>query len=424
MSSTTASCTHKPPRSSRVDALVSVIERLASDQAARDGVHGVELGVLAEGTPATRRLGRAVTGRLGSLSKVVAGAAVLRSVEPSELLRPVAPLLGGALWSAAATRATTLDQLLSHTSGCGDWDEHLAPDDCAELPDAARRLPAVAAPDSQYSYSNAGFALALAAVARSECIISVLTRRVIKPLGMTSTVVSEEHGEVDGAVQGIRSSARDLLALAGFLLEARRRDDSASGSVARMFRARTPATGAFTVARAMYRRVVAEVEVFQHGGAGDGFGALLLLVPARSFALVVLDDAGGSFRLMLAERVLDLVLGRRRGLDCTPRVTGLRDAVWYFGDARRSVIIARHGDRGELLEGAADDPFLTRGSTLTSIAFRDEHEFVAVEDLDHGPAWPYAARLIRVDEGRVVGVCLDDRLIPSRDRQPKKEDVR
>lgn len=216
-----------------------------------------------------------------------------------------------------ARTAATVRQLLSHAGGLAcEWPRPLAGyggDDGALArlaADEPERLPL--APGDLYSYSNAGYWLAGAAVAGAAGTTyeQAIAERVLEPLGLRTTGFEEPPGAARGHVPaspgapehrpiaaepyprprrpsgGLWSTVADLVRFAELHV--------ADARLASMHAPLIDAPGGAYGLGWMLRRVAGR-HVVEHTGSVGGYQSLLLLVPDERLALAVLtDSARGS----------------------------------------------------------------------------------------------------------------------------------
>lgn len=206
------SATAVPP--ARGDGLDEAQAAAAVDALMRDyqgPVPGASVLVLRDGRPLLRRVwgladleagipaGPATNYRLASLTKQFTAAAILLLAEDGRLsiddpVRRWLPSL------PAAADPVTLRQLLSHTSGLVDYEDHVPAGFHGQLHDAdvLRILEGqdrgYFPPGSGYSYSNSGYALLALVVARAsgQDFAGFLRGRIFGPLGMDRSVAHQE----------------------------------------------------------------------------------------------------------------------------------------------------------------------------------------------------------------------------------------
>ncbi|WP_372014527.1 serine hydrolase domain-containing protein [Pseudoxanthomonas sp. 10H] len=188
---------------------VAAVDALMRDYDGR--VPGAAVLVLRDGEPLLRRgygladleAGVATSPetnyRLASVTKQFTAAAILLLAEDGRLTLedPVKRWLPSL---PAAAEAVTVRQLLSHTSGLVDYEEHVPADFAGQLHDAdvLRILEGqdrtYFPPGSAYRYSNSGYALLALVVGRAsgQDFATFLRRRIFQPLGMRSSVAHQD----------------------------------------------------------------------------------------------------------------------------------------------------------------------------------------------------------------------------------------
>ena len=324
--------------------------------------------------------------RLASVTKSFTAIAVLQLRDAGKLLlddpaEKYLPELAGIVYPTRDAARITVRNLLTHTAGLphdaplpGD-DAH-APLDSAVL-QSLQGMVLERPPSAAYSYSNLGFQLLGMVVARvaGTTYAEYLGSHVLQPLGMTSTgfdpppsrlawgyVLHGDGVEHPPMIQlgpfpagGLFSSARDLARYAALQLSAwPPRDDTDTGPLRRSSLREAQRMATWMGLQVPHRKIgkrpsaiadgygfgwVQEQtcdfdQVFWHNGAlSDGYRAMLMLLPDRGVALLVLanlfdddmelEDAvrGGAYVLeesgALAKRVLQP----------SPALLAARDAV-------------------------------------------------------------------------------------------------
>ena len=136
--------------------------------------------------------------RLASLSKQFTAAAIALLVRDGRLAydRRVADVLPGL---PAYASAVTVRQLLTHTSGLPDYEDHVPRGQTEQVKDRdvptliAKADSMVFAPGTSYAYSNTGYALLALVVERlsGQPYARFLHDRIFAPLGMKGTVAYE-----------------------------------------------------------------------------------------------------------------------------------------------------------------------------------------------------------------------------------------
>ncbi|HZS31653.1 MAG TPA: serine hydrolase domain-containing protein [Gaiellaceae bacterium] len=306
-------------------------------QAAREeaGVPGVAVGVLEDGverheaygvtsienpldvTPETRF-------QIGSITKTFLGTAVSELVarDEIELDKPVKEYVPElALADADATERVTMRHLLSHTAGWfGDYfdDTGWGDDAFAIYVERMRDLPQQTPVGELWAYNNAGFVLAGHAVERvtGKRVEDVIRELVCEPLELKSTtfwpweVMTERYavghlglgdelqvarpwqiGRYAAAAGGIASTTPDLLRYARLHLEP-------PPALAAMQEPQAPAADEGEwVGLTWYGED--RFGTLRHGGGTNGQIAMLLLVPARGYALALLTNhSPGGLQVM------------------------------------------------------------------------------------------------------------------------------
>lgn len=297
-------------------------------EAAREqhGVPGVAVGVLEEGeeqhqsygvtsienplevTPDTRF-------QVGSITKTFTGTAICELVARGDLDldRPVREYVPGlVLADTDATERVTLRHLLSHTGGWfGDYfdDTGWGDDAAAVYVERMRELPQQTPVGELWAYNNAGFALAGRAVelVTGKRFEDAVQELVLDPLDLSSTtfwpweVMTERFavghvgegeelqvarpwpvGRSAHAAGGIVSTTPDLLRYARLHLDP-------PPALARMQIPQAPtAEEGEWVGLTWYGQD--RFGTLLHGGGTNGQISLLVLVPARSFAMALLTN--------------------------------------------------------------------------------------------------------------------------------------
>lgn len=297
-------------------------------EAAREqhGVPGVAVGVLEEGeeqhqsygvtsienplevTPDTRF-------QVGSITKTFTGTAICELVARGDLDldRPVREYVPGlVLADTDATERVTLRHLLSHTGGWfGDYfdDTGWGDDAAAVYVERMRELPQQTPVGELWAYNNAGFALAGRAVelVTGKRFEDAVQEFVLDPLNLSSTtfwpweVMTERFavghvgegeelqvarpwpvGRSAHAAGGIASTTPDLLRYARLHLDP-------PPALARMQIPQAPtAEEGEWVGLTWYGQD--RFGTLLHGGGTNGQISLLVLVPARSFAMALLTN--------------------------------------------------------------------------------------------------------------------------------------
>jgi len=339
---------YRPPRMGGMATYRARLEQLLAERADAYRVPGAVAGVLLDDELTLASWGKAnlATGvdvtpdtlfQIGSITKIytatllsqMAGAGVVSLDEPVR-----AQLQEFAVADPGATLEITPRHLLAHTSGMhGD---HLI--DTGWNADALERYVAglhalgqIHAPDETYSFCNTGFGVAgrLIEVATGEHFDRVLRRRLVRPLGVRSTITLPQHallhrvavghehgpdGEVtrpitrwplarsNGPMGGILAPAADVLAFARLHL---------SGGVAANGTELLPASAVKAMAQPQVESPLPDEDqalawtVRRWNGVtclsqdADTFGqrAYLRVVPERRFAAVLFTNSPAGARL-------------------------------------------------------------------------------------------------------------------------------
>jgi D-alanyl-D-alanine carboxypeptidase len=136
---------------------------------------------------------------VGSISKQFTAAAILMLQEDGKLSidDPVGKYVPG----LTRGNEVTIRQILSHTSGYQDyWPEDyvmtpmLAPESAQQILDTWARKPLDFEPGTQWQYSNTNYVIAgrIVESVTGQPLMELLTRRIFRPLGMTSVWNSDE----------------------------------------------------------------------------------------------------------------------------------------------------------------------------------------------------------------------------------------
>jgi CubicO group peptidase (beta-lactamase class C family) len=325
--------------------------------------------------------------RIASMTKSFTALAVLKLRDEGRLSLddPVSKWIPEVAKIALPTRDSppwTVRQLLTHGTGLPEdnpWgDQQLGVSEQTLTAWLKLGLPFSTAPDTEYEYSNYGFALAGRVVARASGMSyrDYLEKRILAPLGMqaatlepasapaarratgyrrTGEVYSEEpplpHGAF-GAMGGLLTSARDLGRYVAYMLSAfpaRDEDDpgpvrrSSLREMQRVWR-RSSFTAQGASAEAPMRVVaggygyglsVSEDCRFErivgHGGGLPGFGSYMMWLPEYGvgmFAMANLTYTGPSGPMHEAWDVFSAAGGLApRRLPAAPVLVSVRDAI-------------------------------------------------------------------------------------------------
>jgi CubicO group peptidase (beta-lactamase class C family) len=324
-------------------------------QAAREecGVPGLSVGVLVDGVE--RHEGYGVTSvenpldvtpntrfQIGSITKTFLGTAICELVARGELdldrpVRAYVPEL--ALADADATERVTLRHLLAHTGGWfGDYfdDTGWGDDALAIYVERMRELPQQMPLGELWAYNNSGFVLAghVLELVTGKPVEGVMKELVLDPLELTSTtfwpweVMTERFavghlgfgdelgvarpwpiGRYAAAAGGLASTTPDLLRYARLHLDP-------PSALAPMQEPQAPASeeGEW-VGLTWYGED--RFGTIRHQGGTNGQIALLVLVPARSYAIALLTNhsPGGIQVLDTALRAVGLATDDPKPID-------------------------------------------------------------------------------------------------------------
>lgn len=278
--------------------------------------------------------------RIGSLSKQLTAALVLRLVASSELdlrdsVRKHVPEL------PVAYAPITLHQLLSQTSGVAAYTDDPALLAKRKEPIASSELVAWLAahelaftPGARYGYSNSNYFLLSLVVERvtKRPFADALRERLLTPAGLTQTGIAQPGlgaavgmlrdaeealvpaGAVDDSMMlgagAVRSSARDLLRWDQLLESDDVLDSARRGELLRGY-ADCPEAPGGRYAYGFIAQPITGVDTQWHNGKVDGYASFLLRAPSRGLAVLLLSnnmsfDATGAglaiARMVLAEQ--------------------------------------------------------------------------------------------------------------------------
>jgi len=419
-------------------------------RAAREenGVPGIAVGVLEDGverheaygvtsvenplevTPETRF-------QIGSITKTFTATAICELIARGELEldRPVREYVPGlVLADADATERVTLRHLLSHTGGWfGDYfdDTGWGDDAFAVYVERMRELPQQTPVGELWAYNNSGFALVgrVIELVTGNRFEDAMRELVFDPLGLTSTtfwpwdVMTERFvvghvglgdelqvarpwpvGRSAHAAGGIVSTTPDLLRYARLHLQ-----PPPALAMMQKPQASTGEEGGWVgLAWGGQERL----GTVRHSGGTNGQLSLLLLVPARAFAIVLLTNhsPGGSQVIDAALRAVGLGADDPQPIDEVP----LADYAGVFETAVGRVTLtplgaARMRVRAEELGGfpAKDSPPGPQPPPAEAFFYTPERWYIAA-----GPMKGTRGHFIRGNDGAVRWLRLDGRLFP------------
>lgn len=342
--------------------------------------------------------------RIGSVTKMLT-AATLMELAASGKLDPQAPI--GRYVPEVATRrvgTVTTHQLLTHTAG---WiDNAVAYGRMGEgaLGEVFREVGDTlffTDPGQVISYSNPGFSMAgyVAERAGEARFATVAERLVLRPVGMTrstfrplevmTTDFSQGHmGPLGGAATVVRpftentaqwaagflfSTAGELARFATALMQEGELDGKrvlAASTVQRLTTGYQPIPGD-SVARYGYGLMIGRKDgqqIWEHGGAINGFDAMVTMWPERRAALIVIDNRSGGplseIDRFLREQVLRLP-ARPTPTPATPRLGTAeeqRALVGTYAMGATRVSIATGSDTLRFTQGPVTLPLLLLGA--------------------------------------------------------------
>ncbi len=311
--------------------------------------------------------------QIGSITKTFTATALMRLVEQGIVdldapVREYVPELR--LRDEDVARRVTLRHLLTHHGGWfGDYFDDTGADDDALARYVAKlhTLEQLTALGELWSYSNSGFALAARVLEKSTGMTAeaALTELVLRPLAMTRSFffardaithrVAAGHFVYDDgprvarpwfiprnahAIGGIVSTARDMLKYARFHHgDGTGADGSRVLSLESLRAMRTPQAAGALDNRAgigWSLRDVGGVTLVSHTGGTIGQQALLVTVPARSFAVVVLTNS--THGALAHQAILGWALASRLGITLPEPTHETRDlaALAAFGGGYES----------------------------------------------------------------------------------------
>lgn len=404
-----------PDRRAKLMSATPKIEKLFESYAQSRRIPGMVYGLVIDGEPVLikaigvrdRKANDAVTPdtsfRIASMTKSFTALAILRLRDEGKLSLedPVAkfiPEFARMKMPTTDTAPLRIRELMTHGAGFPE-DNPWGDRQLAISPDVLTRwlregIPFSTPPNTQYEYSNYGFALLGRIVAKASrtSYKDYVTKQILKPLGMTSSTlemsevpanlratgyrfdnsgqlqeeVSLAHGEF-GAMGGMWTTARDLAKYVAFQLSAfPPRDDADVAPVARasMREQQTAARPAglrvvrtgesITAVDASYgfglriSRDCRFSHVVGHGGGLPGFGSYMQWLPEYGvgmFAMANLTYAGPSQPMDQAfDALLETGGLKPRAIPPSPEVTAARDAIvklWNeWNDAAANAIAA------------------------------------------------------------------------------------
>ena len=279
----------------------------------------------------------------GSLAKPVAATLAMTLVEAGELQldAPVITYLPAfRLRDVAVSDQITIRHLLNQTSGLPTsvelTDRFAADRQAADLLPALADLAPVSPPGAEYHYSSTNYLLLTAVIeaVTGQPFADVLEQRVLDPLGMQATITTPAQANrrlppghrfvfgqpvafttpYDPAGVGygyLGGTLADAVAFAQANLGSRPAVLSAEQRAV-MFQGDVVTSGAHRYGLGWRRWPLREFvpgsadEMIWHGGVAPGYQAMLILLPARAQAIIVLQNGYGVFQ---EPRLLDTAFG-------------------------------------------------------------------------------------------------------------------
>lgn len=145
---------------------------------------------------------------IGSMNKAFTKVAVLSLVQEGKLALsdPLGKFLDG--FDPVAAKQVTIEQLLEHTSGFGDyhgpdyWDLSYEEKSIAARVDLIRKSPLEFSPGSEQAYSNAGYILlgAIIEQATGKDYFTVIRERIVDRLELKNTFLTEKYHTPERAI--------------------------------------------------------------------------------------------------------------------------------------------------------------------------------------------------------------------------------
>lgn len=360
--------------------------------------------------------------QIGSITKTFTATALMRLVEQGIVdldapVREYVPELR--LRDEDVARRVTLRHLLTHHGGWfGDYFDDTGHDDDALARYVAKlhALEQLTPLGELWSYSNSGFALAARVLEKSTNLTAeaALTELVLRPLGMTRSFffardaithrVAAGHFVYDEgprvarpwyiprnahAIGGIVSTARDMLKYARFHQgDGTGADGSRVLSLESLRAMRTPqASGALDNRAGIgwSLRDVGDVTLVSHTGGTIGQQALLVTVPVRSFALVVLTNS--THGALAHQAILGWALASRLGVTLPEPVHETRDG------ATLAAVAGTYESPGNRIELTVEDG---------ALVLRAQSKVALAKEFERKPPPMPPARVAFCGEDRIV----------------------
>ena len=390
-----------PQRAAKLKAALPEIEKVFERYHRERGLPGSAWGVVIDGELVyTKQFGvrerkgnDAVTAdtafRIASMTKSFTAAALLKLRDEGKLsledpVEKWIPEFKGYRYPTADTAALRVKQLVSHGAGFPEdnpWgDRQLAEPDAVLARWVKEGIPFSTPPDTEYEYSNYGFALAGRVIQKASGMTyrDYVEKKILAPLGMTGSSLEpkalpekaravgygrrgrEEYFEIDslahgsfGAMGGLVTTSKDLAKWVAYMLSAfPARDEAEGGPVKRaslremqrlqrtsnFFAERSGPNNGLRATAGGYGYGLGVSQdcrfghIVGHGGGLPGFGSYMMWLPEYGvgmFAMTNLTYQGPSPALSEA---FDVLLGtgalQARALPASPVLTATRDALW------------------------------------------------------------------------------------------------
>lgn len=335
--------------------------------------------------------------RLASMSKLFTALAIvqLRDAGKLDLDDPVARHLAWYRLADDPHPALTIRELLLQLGGLpreapgGSWNDRVMPSREALIA-ALTSEPAAIPPETQWKYSNLGYAVLglVVEAASGESYADYVTRHILAPLGMAETVVEPApdlpglatgYGKRIGSgrevrpflpmggvtpAAGIVSSAGDMARFLGWMLDETDGPVLAARSRREMLRvqAMLPDWSTGQGLGFELRRVGGDLRI-GHSGRAAGYAGRLEIDPASRLGVVVLTNADENGPGHLIDRAIALLAPAMAA--AAPTAPGAPDPAWtkyvgtYRNEGRDSAIALIEG-RLAWIDPQAPDPVRTR----------------------------------------------------------------
>ncbi len=258
----------------------------------------------------------------------------------------------------------TIRQLLEQTSGIpnllGSTDRYVADRQPSDLVEDLSEVELVAEPGREHVYSSLNYAVLAAVVeqATGQTYAEVLTERLLVPLGVDSALTGQDdesslppghryvagrtaafttridpagtaYGYLGGDVEDLAAFAQASLQGGPLLTDAQREELTAPA-------VETGADSAYGLGWRTWHVPGTDSAMVWHSGAVPGYQSSVLLLPERGEAIVVVQNAYGSFQ---EESLLDTAWGLaslRSGAE--PQVHGVDPTYWVLLAAASLVV--------------------------------------------------------------------------------------